>query len=306
MTFRLKILGSNSAAPAFNRNQTAQVLQVNNSYFLIDCGEGTQLRMAKARVKINKISHIFISHMHGDHYFGLIGLVSTMHLFGRKHDLDIFCPSPLEEIINLQLKHSETILNFKINYTFIDQMEDDFLLENRNLTVEKFPLNHQIFCSGFLFREKPKPIRINKSKIPEDFSVTNLGKLKKGEDIYDSEGKLLYKNSDLTLPPKHSRSYAYCSDTKYDEEIIPVIKGVDLLYHEATFTKDMEERADRTYHSTAEQAGLIAKKAETKKLLIGHYSVRYRELEPLLEEARSVFPESYLAIEGNFVDVNEY
>jgi ribonuclease Z len=185
-------------------------------------------------------------------------------------------------------------------------MEDDFLHENRHLTVEKFPLNHGIYCSGFLFREKPKPIRINKSRIPEDFSVANLGKLKKGEDIYDEEGKLLYKNSDLTLPPKHSRSYAYCSDTKYDEEIIPVIKGVDLLYHEATFTKDMGERADRTYHSTAEQAGLIAKKAETKKLLIGHYSVRYRELEPLLEEARSVFPESYLAIEGNFVDVSEH
>jgi ribonuclease Z len=306
LTFRLKILGSNSAAPAFNRNQTAQVLQVNGSYFLIDCGEGTQLRMAKARVKINKISHIFISHLHGDHYFGLIGLISTMHLFGRKHDLDIFCPTPLEEIINLQLKHSETILNFKINYTFIDQMEDDFLLENRYLTVEKFPLNHRIYCSGFLFREKPKPIRINKSRLPEDFSVANLGELKKGEDIYDDEGKLLYKNSDLTLPPRHSRSYAYCSDTKYDEKVIPVIKGVDLLYHEATFTKDMEERADRTYHSTAEQAGMIAKKAETKKLLIGHYSVRYRELEPLLEEARSVFPESYLAIEGNFVDVSEY
>ncbi|MGD9328387.1 MAG: ribonuclease Z [Cyclobacteriaceae bacterium] len=306
MTFRLKILGSNSAAPAFNRNQTAQVLQVNSSYFLIDCGEGTQLRMAKARVKINKISHIFISHLHGDHYFGLIGLISTMHLFGRKHDLDIFCPSPLEEIINLQLKHSETVLNFKINYTFIDQMEDDFLLENRYLTVEKFPLNHRIYCSGFLFREKPKPIRINKSKLPENFSVANLGKLKKGEDIYNEEGKLLYKNADLTLPPKHSRSYAYCSDTKYDENIIPVIKGVDLLYHEATFTKDMEERADNTYHSTAEQAGLIAKKAETKKLLIGHYSVRYRELEPLLEEARSVFSESYLAIEGNFVDVSDY
>jgi ribonuclease Z len=306
LTFRLKILGSNSAAPAFNRNQTAQVLQVNNSYLLIDCGEGTQLRMGKARVKINKISHIFISHLHGDHYFGLIGLISTMHLFGRKHDLDIFCPSPLEDIINLQLKHSETVLNFKINYTFIDQMKEDLLLENRNLTVEKFPLNHRIYCSGFLFREKPKPIRINKSKIPEDFSIEYLGKLKKGEDIYSKEGKLLYKNSDLTLPPRHSRSYAYCSDTKYDENIIPVIKGVDLLYHEATFTKDMEERADKTYHSTAEQAGLIAKKAETKKLLIGHYSVRYRELEPLLEEARNVFPESYLAIEGNFVDVSEY
>jgi len=305
LTFRLKILGSNSAAPAFNRNQTSQVLQVYNTYFLIDCGEGTQLRLGKARVKINKISHIFISHMHGDHYFGLIGLISTMHLFGRKHDLNIFCPTPLEEIITLQLKHSETILNFKINYFFIDQMEEDIIFENRHLTIQKFLLNHRIFCSGFLFKEKPKSIRINKDKLPENFSVANIGKLKKGEDIYGEDGRLLYKNSDLILPPKISRSYAYCSDTKYEENIIPVIEGVDLLYHEATFTKEMEKRADKTFHSTAEQAGKIAKKAKTKKLLIGHYSVRYRELEPVLKEARSVFPESYLAIEGNFIDVKE-
>jgi ribonuclease Z len=281
------------------------VLQVGGNYFLIDCGEGTQLRLGKARVKINKINHIFISHLHGDHYFGLIGLISTMHLFGRKHDLDIFCPSALEEIISLQLKHSETILNFKINYTFTDQMHGDLLLENRNLTISRFLVNHSIFCCGFLFKEKPKSIRINKKKLPDDFSIANIGKLKKGEDIIDDDGKLLYRNSDLTLPPKNSRSYAYCSDTKYEENIIPIIKGVDLLYHEATFTKDMEKRADKTFHSTAEQAGKIAKKAKTKKLLIGHYSVRYRELEPLLNEARSVFPESYLAIEGNFIDVNE-
>jgi len=261
--------------------------------------------MSKARVKINKISHIFISHLHGDHYFGLIGLVSTMHLFGRKHDLTIFCPTPLEEIINLQLKHSETVLNFKINYVFIDQMDEDLIFENKNLTVEKFMLNHRIFCSGFVFREKPKPIRINKSKLPEDFSLANIAKLKKGEDILDENGKLLYRNSDLTLPPKIARSYAYCSDTKYEESILKTIKDVDLLYHEATFTKDMEKRADKTYHSTAEQAGKIASKANTKKLLIGHYSVRYRELEPLLEEARRVFPETYLAIEGTFVDVEE-
>ena len=305
MTFRLKILGSNSAAPAFNRNQTSQVLQVYNNYFLIDCGEGTQLRLGKARVKINKINHIFISHMHGDHYFGLIGLVSTMHLFGRKHDLNIYCPTALKDIIDLQLKHSETILNFQINYFFIDQMEEDIIFDNKHVTIQKFLLNHSIYCSGFLFREKPKPIRINKEKLPENFSVANIGKLKKGEDIYDNDGKLLFRNSDLTLPARRSRSYAYCSDTKYEENIIPIIKGVDLLYHEATFTKEMEERADRTFHSTAEQAGKIAKKAKTKKLLIGHYSVRYRELEPVLKEAQSVFPESYLAIEGNFIDVDE-
>lgn len=243
--------------------------------------------------------------MHGDHYFGLIGLISTMHLFGRKHDLNIYCPSPLEEIISLQLNHSETILNFKINYFFIDQMEEDIIFENKHVTIRKFLLNHSIFCSGFLFREKLKPIRINKDKLPEDFSVANIAKLRKGEDIYGEDGQLLYQNSDLTLPPRKSRSYAYCSDTKYEENILPVIKGVDLLYHEATFTKEMEQRADKTFHSTAEQAGKIAKKAETKKLLIGHYSVRYRELEPVLKEARNVFPETYLAIEGNFIDVDE-
>ena len=305
MTFRLKILGANSAAPAFNRNQTSQVLQVHNNYILIDCGEGAQLRMSKARVKLNKINHIFISHLHGDHYFGLVGLISTMHLFGRKEDLNIFCPAALEEIISLQLKHSETVLNFKINYTFIDQMEGDLLFENKNLTVTKFRLNHSIFCCGFLFREQPKPVRINKDKLPDNLSLADIAKLKKGDDIYDDNGKLLYKNSDLTLPPKISRSYAYCSDTKYDESIIPVIKGVDLLYHEATFSKEMEERAGKTFHSTAEQAAKIAKKSKTKKLLIGHYSVRYRELGPLLEEARRIFPETYLAIEGNFIDVTE-
>lgn len=305
MTFRLKILGSNSAAPAFNRNQTSQALQVGGDYFLIDCGEGTQLRLGKSRVKINKIDHIFISHLHGDHYFGLIGLISTMHLFGRKQDLNIYCPAGLEEIISLQLKHSDTFLNFKINYTFIDQMEGDLLFENKNLTVHKFPVNHSIFCAGFLFREKPKAIRINKEKLPEDFSLANIARLKKGEDIYEDNGKLKYKNKDLTLPPKLARSYAYCSDTKYDEDIISYIKEVDLLYHEATFTKEMEDRAEKTYHSTAEQAARIAKKAKVDRLLIGHYSVRYRELDPLLKEAKRVFPESYLAIEGNFIDVPE-
>lgn len=302
LTFRLKILGSNSAAPAFNRNQTSQVLQVNNNYFLIDCGEGTQLRIGKARVKINKIDHIFISHLHGDHYFGLIGLISTMHLFGRKDELNIYCPSALEEIISLQLKHSDTTLNFKINYTFIDQLPDDLLFENKNVSIYKFPVTHSIFCSGFLFREKTKPIRLAKDKLPEDLSIAEIASLKKGDNIY-REGRLVYKNSELTLPPKKSRSYAYCSDTKYDENIARTIKGVDLLYHEATFTKDMEDRAEKTYHSTAEQAGKIAAHAQAGKLLIGHFSVRYRELGPLLEEARGAFPESYLAIEGNFIDI---
>ncbi len=305
MTFRLKILGSNAAVAAFNRHQTAQILQVNNYYFLIDCGEGTQLRLGKARVKINSIDNIFISHLHGDHYFGLIGLLSTMHLFGRKKDLYLYCPSGLREIIDLQLKYSETILNYKIHYLFTDLEKDNRLFENNDLIIEKFLLNHRIFCSGFLFREKPKPRKIQKDKIPEDLKQADMSKLKKGKDILDADGQVRYKNDFLTLAPKHSRSYAYCSDTKYDIGLIPTISGVDLLYHEATFTKEMEERAEKTYHSTAEQAGLMAKNASVKKLLIGHFSVRYRELDPVLREAKSAFPESYLAIEGEFIDVKE-
>ncbi len=305
MTFRLKILGSNSAAPAFNRNQTAQVLQTQHARFLIDCGEGTQLRLPRSRVKINKINHIFISHLHGDHYFGLVGLLSTMHLFGREKELNIYGPSAIKEIIDIQLTHSQTELNYKINYFYTDVEDGDVLFEDSHLSVIKFPLNHRIFCTGFLFREKPKKPRIIKEKIPENFSMANLGKLKKGEDIFDEQGNLLYRNEELTRPPKKPRSYAYCSDTRYDERILEYIREVDLLYHEATFTRDMEARAFNTFHSTAEQAAHMARKANAGKLLLGHYSVRYRELDPLLEEARKVFPESYLAIEGTFVDIEE-
>lgn len=305
MSFRLKILGSNSAAPAFNRNQSSQILQVNNNYFLIDCGEGTQLRLGKARVRINKIDHIFISHLHGDHYFGLIGLISTMHLFGRIKPLNIYAPSPLKEILEIQLKHSQTVLNFPVNYTFTDQLEEDLLFDNRDLSIRMFPLDHRIFCTGFLFTEKPKKRNLIKAKIPAEMTFSQMGKLKNGENVFDEQGNLVYKSDEYAYPPKKSRSFAYCSDTKFDESIINRIEKVDLLYHEATFTKDMAERAENTYHSTAEQAATIARKAGVAKLLLGHYSVRYRELDPILKEARKVFPESYLAIEGTFIDVDE-
>jgi ribonuclease Z len=272
---------------------------------MIDCGEGTQLRLGKYRVKINKIDHIFLSHLHGDHYFGLIGLMSTMHLFGRTKPLFVYGPTPIKEIIDLQLKYSETVLNFDVHYLFTDQIDSDIIFENKDLIVRKFPLNHRIFCTGFLFEEKPKKPKIQKDKIPKHFSLTNIHKLKKGQDIYDEAGNLLYKNEELTLPPKKSRSYAYCSDTKYDESILEYISNVDLLYHEATFANDMKERAENTFHSTAEQAAMMAKKANAGQLLLGHYSVRYRELDIILEEARRVFSKSYLAIEGNIIEIEE-
>lgn len=305
MTFRLKIIGSNSAAPAFNRNQTSQVLLVNNTYFMIDCGEGTQLRLSKLKIKINKIDHIFVSHLHGDHYFGLIGLMSTMHLFGRTKPLYVYGPSPIKEIIDMQLKYSETILNFEVIYLFTDRTEEEIIFENKDLTVKKFLLNHSIFCTGFRFDEKPRKPKIKKEKLPENFSVADLGKLKGGEDILDEKGKLLFKNEELTFPPKRSRSYAYCSDTKYDETLLEYISGVDLLYHEATFANDMAERAGNTFHSTAEQAARMALKAAAGKLLLGHFSVRYRELDVLLDEARNIFNESYLAIEGKIIEIEE-
>lgn len=305
MSFSLKILGSNSAAPAHNRHQTSQLLTVQSHTFLIDCGEGTQIQLIKYKLKAQKINNIFISHLHGDHYLGLMGLISTMHLQNRSNDLFIYGPPGLAEIITLQLQYSQTILNYKIKFQEIDTSRKKVLFEDEILAVETIPLNHRIGCAGFLFLEKPKKRRIIKERLPNNFSLKNILSLKNGEDIYDENGAIQYYNENMTFPPRKSRAYAYCSDTKYDENIIEQIKYVDLLYHESTFLSDREERAYQTFHSTARQAATIAKKAEVGKLLLGHYSIRYRELQPLLDEAREVFENAALAIEGETIDIPE-
>ncbi|MEQ9377623.1 MAG: ribonuclease Z [Imperialibacter sp.] len=298
MSFVLKILGSNSAAPAHNRNQTSQVLVVDDEHFLIDCGEATQLQLKKYKVKATKINHIFISHLHGDHYYGLIGLLSTMHLYGRKARLFLYGPPGLSEILSLQFKYSNTTLNFPIQFKEWMPGTSEVLLENQKIIVSSFPVNHRIACSGFLFREKPKNRRIEKSLLPPNVTPTLIIKLKNGEDLLDEKGNIKYKNSEVTLPPRPSYSYAYCADTKYDESLIQYIGGVDMLYHEGTFLEDMKERAELTFHSTAGQAATLALKAGVGKLILGHFSTRYKELNPLLEEALTVFKESYLGIEG--------
>jgi len=298
LSIRVKILGSNSAAPAHRRHHTSQLVNVEGHYYLIDCGEGTQLQMARFKIRPQRINHIFISHLHGDHYLGLIGLLSTMHLQGRKHALNLFAPQGLSEIITLQLKHSETVFNYVVNFYAIDTSINKVIHEDDFIKVSSIPLNHRIPCSGFLFEEKPKKRRIDKTKIPENFSVRNIVRLKHGEDILDENGELLFTNDQLTFPPKKSFKYAYCSDTKYDESIIPIIKDSDLLYHESTFTEEHADRAANTYHSTAKQAATIAVKANVEKLLLGHFSIRYKDLTPILEEAQSVFKNSELAIEG--------
>ncbi len=299
MGFVLKILGSNSAAPAHGRNQTSQVLIVDDSHYLIDCGEGTQLQIKTHRVKLTKIHHIFISHLHGDHYYGLIGLLSTMHLYGRKSRLYLYGPPGLNDILSLQFKYSDTTLNFPIQFYEWEPGVKKIIHESAKITVTAFPVNHRIPCSGFLFREKPKSRRIDKNLLPPGTTPAQIMRLKKGEHLYDSSGNLLFKNDQITLPPRPSYSYAYCADTKYDESLLEIISDVDILYHEATFLNDMEERAGLTFHSTAAQAALLAKKARAKKLILGHFSTRYKDLSPVLEEALTVYEESYLGTEGS-------
>lgn len=304
MNFELKILGSNSAAPAHNRHQTAQILSVHNQMYMIDCGEGTQMQLNRYRVKYNKINHIFISHLHGDHYLGLTGLLSTMHLQKREHDLNIYAPPGLSDILTLQLKYSQTVLNYKINFKEYESSKPEIIHEDDKVVVETIPLQHRVACCGFLFREKPNKRRLNKLKDLSQFNLQQLLDLKEGRDIYDGQGNLLFKNEDFTLPPKKPRSYAYCSDTIYDEGIIEQIKNVDLLYHEATFMNESKDRARETYHSTAKQAATIAKKADVEQLVIGHFSIRYKDLNPLLEEAKETFPNTQLAIEGETISVD--
>lgn len=305
MNFQIKILGSNSASPAHNRNQTSQLLTIGSDHFLIDCGEGTQIQLIRYKTRFHKISHVFISHLHGDHYLGLMGLLLTMHLQRRSQELFLFGPQGLDEIITTQLRHSHTILNYKLHFTPLKPDGFNLIYENKALTVHSFPLVHRIACTGFLFKEKPKQRRMNKDKILPEMSGDDISLLKQGKDVYDASGAVKWHSLHYTLPPRRSRSFAYCSDTKYAPELLQYIKNADLLYHEATFSKKHEQRATETFHSTAEQAALMAKEANVGTLLLGHYSVRYKDLSPLLSEAKSIFFNSRLAIEGENIEVEE-
>ena len=291
--------------PAHDRNHTAQLLKIQNQYFLVDCGEGTQLQLVRYKIRFHKINHIFISHLHGDHYFGLIGLLSTMHLQGRQNDIHIYGPKGLKEILMVQFRHTHTVLNYKIHFRELLADESEVIYEDKVLQVETIPLDHRIDCTGFLFREKSKPYKLNKEKLPKDLSLQQIASLKKGEDIVNGNGEVKYRNEALTLGPKKSRSYAYCSDTRYNEDIVPQIRNVDVLYHEATFLKEKSDRAASTFHSTAEQAAIIAQKASAGKLMLGHFSTRYKDLEPVLDEARTVFDNTIIAEEGLEIQIDE-
>ncbi|MBK6266938.1 ribonuclease Z [Marivirga sp. S37H4] len=306
MSFEVYILGSNSAAPAHGRHHTSQMLYIQDQQFMVDCGEGAQMQMKKYGLRKNRLNHIFISHLHGDHYLGLMGLLSTMHLNGRKQDLFLYGPVGLAEIITIQLKHANTKMNYPIHFKELRSPKPELILENEKLTVHTIPLQHRIPCNGFLFREKQKPRKLIKEKIvSNNLSIRHINSLKNGKDIVDENGDIIFRNKDFTRTAKKSRSYAYCSDTKYDESLIPLISEVDLLYHEGTFLHDMLDRAEETFHTTVHQAATIAEKANVGQLIIGHFSNRYRELQPLLEEAKSVFENAHLAEEGRQFTIDE-
>lgn len=305
MIFQLKILGNNSAIPAHDRNQTSQLLQLDSQYVLIDCGEGTQMQLSRQNIRLGRIKTILISHLHGDHYFGLIGLISTMHLFHRKHPLTIYAPPELEAILELQLKASETTLCFPLKFIPLIHEGIKEIHQEEQFSIQSFPLEHGIKCFGFLIKENPKQWRINKDLLPEDILIQEIIALKKGNNVLNEDGSIKYALEEYTYPPRDSRSYAYCSDTRYNEEVIPFVKDVDLLYHEATFADEMEDRAALTHHSTATQAATIAKKALVKKLLLGHYSTRYKDPTPLQDEARKIFTETYLSHEGETITLKE-
>ncbi len=263
------------------------------------------MQLQRYKAKVSKIRYILISHLHGDHFFGLIGLLNTMSLNGREQELHLFAPPDLSDVITTQLRCSRTVLNFPIRFHPLESGWHGVIIETNLLTVATIPMEHGVPCFGFLFREKEKLRRINKEVMPSTLTVADILALKEGKDLYYPDGSLQYKNESLTLPPRKSRSYAYCSDTRYNENIIPYIQGVDLLYHETTFMKDQEERAWARYHSTTTQAATLAQKAGVQKLLIGHYSSRYKELEPLLQEAQAVFSPTQLAIEGQTYIIEE-
>jgi ribonuclease Z len=297
--FELTVLGCGSATPSLIRNPSAQLLNAAGHFFLIDCGEGTQIQLRKNNVKLQRIECVLISHLHGDHYFGLLGLLQTMHLLGRKAKVTLICPPELKEIIELQNKHSQTGLTFELEYIFTNHAKAEKVFESDRMEIHSFPLSHRINCTGFVFKEKPGLRKIIKEKLQQHkVSVAEIHKLRLGLDALDDNGNTIL-NSDLTMPSPEQRSYAYCSDTIYHEPILEYIKNVNLLYHESTFLNTESDRAKKTFHTTAEQAATIAKKAEVKQLLLGHFSARYGNTADFLKESKPVFENTLIAEEGS-------
>jgi ribonuclease Z len=295
---KLTILGCYAATPRTITNPTSQVLEIKNRMFLIDCGEGTQVQLRKNKIKFSKINQVFISHLHGDHFFGLIGLISTFSLLGRTTDLHIYGPKGIKEIIILQLRLSNSWTNYGLYFHELESEESEAVFEDDKVLVRTIPLKHRVYTNGFLFQEKVGERKLNMDAVlNHEIESCYYQKIKNGKDITLDDGRLI-ANSVLTFDPIEPKSYAFCSDTVYHEDIIPIIENVDVLYHESTFLESEESLANKTLHSTAKEAARIALKANAKQLILGHYSTRYESIALFKEEAKTIFSEVLLAEDG--------
>lgn len=305
MSIKLTILGFNSAVPKQNSAPTSQLLEISNRLFLIDCGEGTQIQLRNAKAKFSRINHIFISHLHGDHVFGLIGLISTFQLLGKETPLYIFGPKGIQDFIMNQLKHTQARCSFELKFKELKSKESELIFEDDKVEVHTIPLDHRIYTNGYLFKEKVKPRRLNIEAVKNypEIEVCDYNNLKNGKDFVLSNGELI-PNEKLTFDPPRSLSYAFCSDTRYKPDIVPIIQNVDLLYHEATFLDELKEMAVYTGHSTAKEAAMIAKQANAGQLIIGHFSNRYNDFRVLKAEASEIFENTILPKQLGVYEIN--
>jgi ribonuclease Z len=296
------ILGNNSAVPAFNRHPTSQVVTQDGVNYLVDCGEGTQIQMIKYKIRRGKISHIFISHLHGDHYFGLVGLLHTFGLLTHKQELHVYGPSPLQQIIEMQMKVAETQLPYPLYFHTLT--ENAVLVDNEKIRISCFKTTHRIECYGFLFEEKEGKRKLLIEKVRKlNIPVSFYSSLQNGLDYITPRGQRI-SNDVVTTAPEKGKKYAFCADTRYDESLIPIINSADLVYHETTYLDNMRDKAYERFHTTTKQAAELARKAKVKKLLIGHFSSKYSSLEQFESESREVFPNTFLAEEGMVYEIH--
>lgn len=294
----LTILGCYAATPRTFTNPTSQVLEIRNRLFLIDCGEGTQVQLRKNKVKFSKINHIFISHLHGDHFYGLVGLISTFMLLGRTADLHVYGPKGIKEIILLQLRLSNSYTSYNLYFHELTSSESEVVYEDEKVVVRTIPLKHRVYTNGFLFQEKIGDRKLDMNAVLNyNIETCYYQKIKNGKDVEMEDGTII-PNSKLTFDPIPPKSYAFCSDTVYDESIIPIIENTDILYHESTFLETEAHLSEKTMHTTAKQAATIALKANVKQLVMGHYSTRYASIELFKEEAETIFPNVLLSDDG--------
>jgi len=294
---------SSSSIPTAERNLSGHFINIAERFFLIDCGEGTQFQLIRFKLKFQRINHILISHLHGDHFFGLLGLLSSLHLLGRNRDLHVYGPPDLERVLNTQSQYAEGAFNYRIVFHGLGFGGNEVVYEDKTTSITTIKLKHRIPCNGFLIRERERPRTLLTEAIEKyDIPIFERNNIKAGKDFEQPSGEVI-PNEDMTSDPEKPRAYAYCSDTAYNESMLDQISNVDLLYHEATFMEDMEARAKETYHSTAIQAAQIGLKAKVKRLLLGHFSARYKDVAPILEEAKTVFLKTELAEEGKAYEV---